>query len=173
MRGGATVPEGAEEWSDALDSVPPEVAPIESLVRGCYVGRTNYAGWYFRTRLPLDLAAVGGASIPEDGYGADAGLAAFHGASIDAPILAVSAGLVPMARYEAVRTRVAATLGAGRVLEGLDRDDARAFDIVDATQQTHLDPVIADERTLDNPVPAAVIAFLQAHTRTGGVSVTP
>ena len=165
-------PDATYAWVDALETDPPEVTPLLNLARGFYLGRTNYAEWYFPARLSLDLAAVGGAAIPEDGYGADEGLRAFDGALDDAPILCVAAGLVPVASYDAVVPRVAGTLGEGRVHAGLGRDDARAFSIIDATDQAHLDPTIADERNPSNPVPPAVTEFLMTHTRPeGGVSV--
>ncbi|MCA9604732.1 MAG: hypothetical protein KC619_04025, partial [Myxococcales bacterium] len=82
------------DWVDAPDTDPPELTPIANLVASWIDGRTNFAEWYFPQRLALDLSAVAGLAVPEDGWQATAGLRAFDGALVDAPVLAIAAGLV-------------------------------------------------------------------------------
>lgn len=165
-------PDGTYAWVDALDADPAEYTPVRNMAESFVHGRTNFAEWYFPTRLPLDLGAVGGARIAEDGWQADEGLRAFDGALIDAPMLAIAADLVgDPARYEAIRDRVAPAVGAGRPAEGVTRDDARAFRIVDATDLAHLDVVFAGDESSENPMPAAIEEFLREHTAAGTITV--
>lgn len=165
-------PEASYTWVDALDADPAEYTPVQNMAESFVHGRTNFAEWYFPTRLPLDLGAVGGASVAEDGWQADEGLRAFDGALIDAPVLAIAADLVgDPARYEAIRDRVAPAVGTGRPAEGVARDDERAFRIVDATDLAHLDVVFAGDESADNPMPAAIEDFLREHTAAGTITI--
>lgn len=145
------------DWVEDNEGVPP-ITPIASFSRWFTEGPTNYAEWYFPARLSLDLQAVGGASVPEDGWQSDEGLAAFGGASIDVPILAVATELRTPEDYEAVRDRVG-PIGAGRPNEGLSREDSLAFSVLDVPAMTHLDPTSAP-RGAENPVPRAVFDFV-------------
>jgi hypothetical protein len=141
-----------------------------ALRRALALRLTNFAEWYFPQRLSLDLAAVGGARVPEDGYQAAAGLRAFDGALIDAPILAIGAALVPATEYEALRGRVAA-VGPGRPASGATRDGAAGFLAFDAVGFEHLDPVLGADLP-DNPIPGAIEAFLLANTAPGEVAIS-
>ncbi|MBX3251428.1 MAG: hypothetical protein KF901_29895 [Myxococcales bacterium] len=176
LAGGATLqrptdPDGTYGWQDAPEVG--EFTSVRALAESFVHGRSNFAEWYFPTRLPLDLSAVGGARVPEDGWQASYGLRAFDGALVDAPILAIANALVGDAtRYEAIRDRVASAIGEGRPHAGTTRDDALAFQIVDAVEMEHLDPVLADETVAGNPVPAAVIDFVRAHVAEGTVALT-
>ncbi len=165
-------PDGEYAWVDALDAEPAEFTPVQNMAESFAHGRTNFAEWYFPSRLPLDLGAVGGASVAEDGWQADEGLRAFDGALIDAPVLAIAAELVgDVARYEAIRDRIAPAVGDGRPAAGVTRDDERAFRIVDATNLAHLDVVFAGDESEDNPMPAAVEDFLREHTAAGTITI--
>jgi len=159
-------PDATYTWTDAYDADPPEPTPIAALSRAFADGRTNFAEWYFPSRLPLDISAVGGAAIAEDGWQADEGLRAFDGAENDAPILCVAAGLVGVDAYDAIPGRVATEVGAGRPAAGATREDGVGLVVLDATEQAHLDPVLAPESE-NNPVPEAVRAFLDAHAAAG------
>ncbi|HJK93106.1 MAG TPA: hypothetical protein RMH85_02295 [Polyangiaceae bacterium LLY-WYZ-15_(1-7)] len=165
-------PEAEVSWEDALEADPNEYTPVRNLAESFAHGRSNFAEWYFPTRLPLDLSAVGGAAVAEDGWQAALGLRAFDGGLIDAPILAIANGLVgDPERFEAIRERVAATVGEGRPAAGVARSDERAFQVVDAVDLEHLDPVFADENTPGNPVPEAVLGFVAEHAAEGTVAV--
>ncbi len=163
-------PDATYTWVDATDTTPAEFTPIEALAFSWTLGRTNFGEWYFPQRLPIDLAAVGGLSVPDDGWQAALGLRAFDGASMDAPVLAIAAGLRSVASYEGSRAR-GAPIGAGRPNEGLERSDERAYRIVDATFMTHIDPLTAPN-TEANPVPDAILAFITDNVGPGTTSAT-
>lgn len=157
-------PGGTYGWEDALEVEPAELTPLRNLAESFVHGQTNFAEWYFPARLSLDLGAVGGARVAEDSWQAAEGLRSFDGALIDAPLLAIAAGLIgDPARYEAIRDRVAPSVGAGRPAAGLPRSDPRAFQVVDATHMAHIDPVTADDESAANPVPGAIEAFVAEH----------
>jgi hypothetical protein len=162
------------DWTDALDAVPPEHTPVENLARSWAVGRTNYADWYYPTRLPLDQSAVGPNAIAEGSWQAAEGLRAFDGPRMDAPLLAVAAALSGVSGYEDVRARIAPTIGAGRPHAGEARgavgENSPAFRVIDATALTHLDALAAADNAA-NPVPAGVEAFLVEHTAAGTVAI--
>ncbi|MEM9070217.1 MAG: hypothetical protein AAGE52_17050 [Myxococcota bacterium] len=159
---------GSYTWEDAF--VADEYTPVDNLAEAFAHGRTNFAEWYFPTRLSIDLGAVAGANVPDDGWQADQGLRSFDGELIDAPILAIAAGLAREERYEAVRARVAAEVGEGRPAAGADRDDLEAFRIV-STDMAHLDPIFAGNGTPDNPVPEAIANFVAAHAAEGTIAL--
>lgn len=163
-------PTATYDWIDALEATPTEHTPIDNLARSYVHGRSNFPEWYFPARLPLDLLAVAGARVPEDGWQAAFGLRAFDGALIDAPVLAIAAGFVAPASFERVRSRIAPVIGDGRTHAGLDRTDERAFRVLDASHLTHIDPLTGADVPA-NPVPAALEAFVLEHAAPGGVVV--
>ena len=163
-------PAATYAWIDATANSAGEFTPIANIAHAFIDGPTNFAEWYYPERLRLDLAAAGGASIPEDGYAATSGLRVFDGLLNDAPILAIAAGLIEADEYEAVRARVAATIGADRVNAGATRDSSAGFEIVDAVGFTHIDPLSATDRS-GNPVPDAVVSFVYANSPAGTVTV--
>ncbi len=157
-------------WQDATTDDADEFTPIANLAHSFVDGRTNFAEWYFPTRLPLDLGAVGGANVPDDGYQASAGLRAFDGALNDAPILAIATELVLANEYDQLVGRIATTLGKGRKHAGAGRDSELGLRILDAAELTHVDPTIAADRP-DNPVPEAVMTFVYEHVLDGTVQL--
>jgi hypothetical protein len=164
-------PDATYTWVDAFEADPPELTPVASLAHAWVDGRTNFGEWYFPQRLPLDLTAVGGLALSETSWQATLGLRAFDGALMDAPVLAISAGLRPVAAYASSRAR-AAPIGPGRVLaEGTPRTDPAAFDVVDATFMTHIDPLSAPASDA-NIVPGRILAFVMANVEGGTVTPT-
>ena len=156
-------------WDDspAADTV----TSIEDISKAFSDGRTNFAEWYFPNRLPVDLAAVGGAAIAEDGWQAAQGLRSFDGAAIDAPVLAVAAGLIGDAsRYEQLRARLASPVGDGRPQAGATRDTEAGFEIVDAIDLAHLDPTLSSDTTT-NPTIPETLEFVQRNAAPGGVTI--
>ncbi len=149
-----------------------ELTSVEVFAEAFSHGATNYAEWYFPSRLRLDINAAGGANLAEDSWQANYGIRAFDGALNDAPILCVPAELFgPATNCEGVRSRVAAEIGEGRPHAGVTRDDELGFRIIDATDLAHLDPTMARDSE-DNPVPAAVERFVMEHASEGLVSFT-
>lgn len=84
---------------------------------------------------------------------------------MDAPVLAIAAGLVGLSGYDASRAR-GAPIGAGRPNAGVPRTDDVAYCVLDATHMTHIDPLSAAEGPR-NPVPGAVLDFVEANVATG------
>ena len=167
-----TDPDATYDWIDAPDATPPEPTPIDNLARSFVEGRSNFAEWYFPSRLPLDLSAVAGTDVPEGDYREANGLRAFDRELVDAPYLAIAAGLVPVAAYATLSDRMAPVIGEGRAHAGLGRDDERALRVVDATSLSHIDPLTAADSP-QNPVPEAVHAFVVEHAATASTVSVP
>lgn len=165
-----TDPGATYTWVDAPAAQPAEPTPLANLAHSFIDGRTNFAEWYFPNRLRLDLAAVGGARVPDDGWHAAQGLRAFDGALIDAPILAISSGFLDPADYEELRARVAPAVGAGRPNAGATRDLDTGFRSLEAAGQTHTDPLVAADGP-SNPVPAAIEQFVAANAEAGVLTI--
>ncbi len=164
-------PNATYDWVDAFDTTPAELTPVNALAESMTLGGSNFYEWYFPARLSLDLAAVGGARIEQDSYQTNFGLRAVGGAEIDAPILAVAAGLLAPNDYEALRARVAPVVGAGRLQAGATRDQSLGFSIVDVSSTFgHLDPVTAPD-SAQNPIPEAIIQFVLDNTETGSILI--
>lgn len=163
-------PAATYTWIDATESDPVEHTPVASLATSWTLGRTNFAEWYFPQRLPLDLSAVGGLAIEEGDWQAALGLRAFDGAAMDAPVLAIAAGLVDVSGYDASRAR-GAPIGAGRPNAGAARTDDAAYRVIDATFMTHIDPLTAPD-TEANPIPDAILAFVAQNVGEGTTSAT-
>jgi pimeloyl-ACP methyl ester carboxylesterase len=159
-------------WLDATPTDPDDRTHIADLAHAFTDGRTNFAEWYFPTRLTLDLAAVGGAAVPADGWQATAGLRAFDGALDDAPILCIPAQLQTAADCALVQARVAPTIGPGRPGAAATRAMPAGFATFPATGYTHLDPLTAMARP-DNLVPATILDFALASTPAGTTAVPP
>lgn len=161
-------------WVDG-PTAPGEFSSAADLAHAMVHGRSNLSEWYFPSRLALDLAAVGGANIPTTGFPASYGLRAFGGSSNDAPVLCVVAELVgDIAACDAIRTRVAPTVGTGRPSAGADRGtagtDSAGFRVLDVTTMAHIDPVLARDLPT-NPVPGKIEAFIDENTASGAVVI--
>ncbi len=162
-------PETTYRWTDAPEAG--EITSIDDLARAFTHGRSNFAEWYFPVRLPVDLAAVGGAAIAEDGWQASEGLRSFDGAAIDLPILAVACGLIgDPARYDELRARLTTPVGAGRPAAGATRDTDAGLRVVDATDLAHLDPNLSSDRAA-NPTIEETSTFVGLHAAAGGVTI--
>ncbi len=148
-----TDPDATYTWDNATATTDGEFTPIENLAFSFVHGRTNFAEWYFPRRIPLDIAAVAGAAVPEDGYQAQQGLRAFDGALIDVPILAIPTELVEPGDYDALSARVQSTVTVLAV---------PAF--------THVDPTTAADRD-DNPIPGGILQFAYDAVGDGDVTI--
>lgn len=157
-------------WVDG-PTEPSEFSSARTLAASMVHGESNFSEWYFPTRLPLDLAAVGGGTVSEVDYQATYGLRVFAGDQIDTPVLCIAAELVgDVAECDAIRTRVAPALGAGRSYAGFGRgaagEDGPAFRVLDVTTMAHLDPLVAVDHSF-NPVPAKIEQLITEHTGFG------
>lgn len=155
-------------WIDAPDTTPPEHTPVQNLAESWFSGPTNFAEWYFPARLAVDLAACAGLSAPGAGWEADFGLRCRGGAAMDAPVLAIAAGLRDVASYDASRAR-GAPIGSGRPGAGASRDTDAAYRVVDVTFMTHIDPLTGADTEV-NVVPEEVLAFIAANAEPGTVT---
>jgi hypothetical protein len=155
-------------WTDALDATPPEHTPVQNLAEAWYAGPTNFAEWYFPARLSVDLAACAGLAAPAGDWQEDFGLRCREGATMDAPVLAIAAGLRDVASYERSRRR-SGPVGAGRPNAGASRDTDAGYRIVDVTFMTHIDPLTGAD-TEANVVPEEVLAFVAANVEPGTVA---
>ncbi|MGB5813278.1 MAG: hypothetical protein WBG86_22270 [Polyangiales bacterium] len=127
LAGGATLfrptdPSATYDWIDAFDLSPPDFTPLVNYVVGFTIGQSNFAEWYFPSRISLDSGAARGTGFPEDGWQTDYGIRAFDGALNGAPALCIPGALVgDTARCDALRTRLAPTVGEGRPQAGATR----------------------------------------------------
>ncbi len=158
------------DWIDG-PTAPSEYASVSALAEAMVLGRGNLSEWYFPSRLPLDLAAVGAGTIAQSGFPASYGLRTFAGDQIDTPVLCIAAELVgDVARCDLIRDRVAPTVGSGRPGAGAGRgsagEDTVGFRILDVTDMAHIDPVLATDHA-QNPVPAKIEALLDENTAPG------
>lgn len=160
------------DWTDAFAATPPEHTPVQNLAESWAAGRSNYADWYYPARLPLDQAAAGPNAITATSWQYAEGIRAMDGPQMDAPVLGVTAALVSVSDWDAVKARFAPAVGAGRPHAGASRDDVSGlgFRVVDAHALTHLDALSAAD-VAGNPVPAGVAQFLDEHAATGTVAV--
>jgi pimeloyl-ACP methyl ester carboxylesterase len=164
-------PEATYDWVDALDADPPEHTPLAALATSWSHGRANFAEWYFPSRLPLDLAAVGGTDVAEDSWQAMEGLSAFDRELVDAPVLAIAAALVGPTGYDTLASRLAPEVGAGRRNAGAARTDELGLRIVDLSSLSHLDPLTGVD-TDRNPTALEVARFVDEHVAaTGTVAI--
>ena len=162
-------PDATYGWTDALDTDPPEYTPIENLARAFTIGESNFAEWYFPERIGADVGAAAGANIDENGWQVAHGIRAFDGKLIDAPVLCIPAGSVE--RCNSIVDRVAPTVGEGRPQQGATRTMDEGFKVIDVTFMVHLDPILSDDSVPTNPVPQALLEFIQMHTMAGRIPV--
>ena len=56
-------PDAIYDWIDAFEANPPEFTPARNFARAFTIGESNFAEWYFPTRISIDAdAAEGGAA---------------------------------------------------------------------------------------------------------------
>lgn len=160
-------------WTDASATSPREFTSIRGVARAWTATPSNFSEWYFPTRLPVDIAALGNLRLAADSWQVRNGIRATHGAEIDVPVLAIATALVGRASaFDAMRARLAPTLGADLPNAGAARDREEAFRASFVPRMTHIDPITADADNPANPVPADVLAFALRATR-GAFTPTP
>lgn len=153
-------------WTDAPMSDPPEFTPMRSAALGWAASPTNFSEWYFPVRLTLDVATLGDMRVSEGSFAWREGIRASLGGQVDVPVLAIGTGLVRDASsFEAMRPRLAATVGTGRPNAGATRAEDRGFRVLMLRTMSHIDPIMAPESSAPaNPVPAAVFDFARSNT---------
>lgn len=153
-------------WTDAPMSDPAEFTPMRSAALGWAASPTNFSEWYFPVRLTVDVSALGDMRVSEGSFAWREGIRASLGGQVDVPVLAIGTGLVrDAASFEAMRPRLAATVGAGRPNAGATRTEDRGFRVLMLPTMSHIDPIMAPESSAPaNPVPAAVFDFARGNT---------
>jgi hypothetical protein len=164
-----TDPDATYDWVDAPASTPPEITPAENLIRAWVDGHSNFAEWYFPGRLALDLRAVGGLDVPEDDYRAENDLTAFDRELVDAPVLAIAAGLLGPRGYDNLSMRMGPAVGAGRPNAGATRTEPEGLRIVDLSALSHIDPVCG-EPSATNTTAAEIETFVRANVEPGTIA---
>jgi pimeloyl-ACP methyl ester carboxylesterase len=162
-------PDATYDWIDAFDSDPQEFTPARNLARSFTIGESNFAEWYFPQRISLDAGAARGGNIDEAGWQVEYGIRAFDGDLNDAPALCILARSAD--RCDALRTRLAPTIGAGRPQAGATRDSDLGVTAIEAVGMAHLDVILSDERAELNPVPDAIATFLETHANSGTITL--
>ncbi|MCS6901138.1 MAG: hypothetical protein RMJ98_14020 [Myxococcales bacterium] len=101
---------------------------------------------------------------------------AFHGASMDLPILGHAAGLMggDTKRFDNLRTLVGGvSIGTGRPAEGEPRSSERAFSTLGSPELSHIDPLLGADDP-GSPVAAwydRLAAWARDHSPPGGVVI--
>jgi pimeloyl-ACP methyl ester carboxylesterase len=162
-------PDATYDWIDAFDSDPKEFTPARNLARSFTIGDSNFAEWYFPQRISLDAGAARGGNVDEAGWQVAYGIRAFDGELNDAPALCILARNAD--RCDALRTRLAPTIGPGRPQAGATRDSDLGLTAIEAVGMAHLDLILSDERAEANLVPNAVATFLETHTEPGTITL--
>ena len=138
-------PSATYEWNEFDQVDPAEHTSLDEFARSWFVGPgLDFAEWYYPYRLSQDGPIASTLVLKPGDFAYDLhGMRAVHGASMDLPILAVAAGLVPdPASWDKLRALVAGVpIGPGRPLAGTPRTDEDAFGVVDVHQITHIDPL--------------------------------
>jgi pimeloyl-ACP methyl ester carboxylesterase len=177
--GGAAVqpsdPNATYGWTDYNQTTPPKNTSLDDFALGWFEGPgTNFAEWYFPSRLTLDAEAAGTLNVTSSDWRSSAyGIQAMHGADIDAPILAVALALVGSASsYDALQSLVA-PIGAGRPNAGLPRTDPSAFTSAYIAGMEHVDGISGADvaGSLPKQYYDMLVDFALAQTPAGGVAV--
>ncbi|MEZ4389916.1 MAG: hypothetical protein R3A48_02380 [Polyangiales bacterium] len=160
-------------WTDAPATQPREFTSIRANARAWSATPSNFSEWFFPSRLPTDVAALGDMRLAPDSWQVQNGIRAMHGGEIDVPVLGIATALVGRAdAFDRVRDRVAPTLGMDLPNAGAARAQPEAFRASFVPGMTHLDPITGDGDNPANPVPGDVLAFATRATR-GSTTPTP
>lgn len=162
-------PNATYDWIDAPDTTPPDFTPLANFAASFTIGESNFAEWYFPSRISLDSGAARGGNIPDDGWQVAYGIRAFDGSLNDAPALCILANNAD--RCETIKDRIAPIVGPDRPQAGATRDTDLGLTIIEGTDMAHLDLILSDEGAAANPVPGAIATFLAAHTGPGTVTL--
>jgi hypothetical protein len=159
---------------DAVD--PAEHTSLDDIARSWFEGPgLDFAEWYFPYRLSLDGPIASTLILKEGDWPYDLyGMRAIHGATMDLPILAAAAGLVPdPASWDKLRALVEGVpIGPGRPLAGAPRTTEDAFKIVDVHELTHIDPLSGtDAGGLVSGWYDALVAWAEKNTPDGGAEI--
>lgn len=138
-------PDATYDWDEFDEVEPAEHTSLDDFARSWFEGPgLDFAEWYYPYRLSQDGPVAGTLVLKPGDFAYDSyGMRAVHGASMDLPILAAAAGLVPdPASWDKLRALVAdVPIGPDRPLAGTARTAEDAFKVVDVHQLTHIDPL--------------------------------
>ncbi|MEZ4298050.1 MAG: hypothetical protein R3B70_24040 [Polyangiaceae bacterium] len=172
-----TDPDATYDWIEHDGVSPPEHTALDDIARSWFAGPgLDFAEWYYPYRLSQDGPIASTLVLAPGDFAYDShNMRAIHGASMDLPILAAAAGLVPDPKsWDKLRALVSdVPLGPDRPLGGTPRTEADAFDVIDVHELTHIDPLSgADSK--GSKVAGwydALVAWASKHTPEGGASI--
>ncbi|MEZ4311314.1 MAG: hypothetical protein R3F14_25000, partial [Polyangiaceae bacterium] len=165
------------DWIEHDGVSPAEHTALDDIARSWFAGPgLDFAEWYYPYRLSQDGPIASTLVLAPGDFAYDShNMRAIHGASMDLPILAAAAGLVPDPKsWDKLRALVSdVPLGPDRPLGGTPRTEADAFDVIDVHELTHIDPLSgADSK--GSKVAGwydALVAWASKHTPEGGASI--
>ncbi len=140
-------PTATYDWVNFDSTTPREHTALPELARSWHEGPgLDFAEWYFPQRLPADMAVASSLVLkPTDWPAAEYRMRAYHGASMDLPILGHAAGLMggEEGRFDRLRELVSGVpIGADRPRAGEPRSSDRAFATIGAPELSHIDPLL-------------------------------
>jgi pimeloyl-ACP methyl ester carboxylesterase len=170
-------PAATYEWIEHDAVNPAEHTSLDDITRSWFEGPgLDFAEWYFPYRLSQDGPIASTLVLKQGDWPYDLyGMRAIHGDTMDLPILAAAAGLVPdPASWDKLRALVQGVpIGPGRPLAGTPRTDEDAFKIIDVHQLTHIDPLSGTDAG-GGLVPGwydALVAWARKNTPGGGATI--
>ncbi len=172
-----TDPSATYDWVEFDEVKPNEHSSMDDVARSWFQGPgLDFGEWYYPYRLSQDGPIASTLVLKAGDFAYDKyGMRAMHGATMDLPILAVAAGLVPdPASWDKLRALVAnVPIGPGRPLEGTPRSDDDAFRVIDVHELTHIDPLTGTDTGagLVTGWYDDLVAFGLKHTVDGGTSI--
>lgn len=172
-----TDPSATYEWDEFDDVAPAEHTSLDDIARSWFAGPgLDFAEWYYPYRLSQDGPIASTLVLAPGDFAYDFhDMRAIHGASMDLPILAAAAGLVPdPASWDKLRALVAdVPIGPDRPLAGTPRTDEDAFAVVDVHQLTHIDPLSGADNGagLVSGWYDQLVGWATKHTPEGGTAI--
>lgn len=165
------------DWVEFDATKPVEHTALDAIARSWFEGPgLDFAEWYYPYRLTQDGPIAATLVLKPGDFAYDEyGMRATHGASMDLPMLAAAAGLVPdPASWDKLRALVKdVPIGEGRPLAGTPRSAEGAFKVVDVHELTHIDPLSGADtgKGVVSEWYDALVDFGMKNTPSGGVTV--
>lgn len=170
-------PSATYTWEEFDAVSPAEHTSLDEIARSWFEGPgLDFAEWYYPYRLSLD-GPIGSTLVLKPGdFAYDLyDMRAVHGATIDLPILAAAAGLVPDPEsWDKLRALVAdVPIGPDRPLAGTPRTSEDAFKVIPVEELTHIDPLSGADTGagLVSSWYDELVGWATKHTPDGGAAI--
>jgi pimeloyl-ACP methyl ester carboxylesterase len=155
------------DWRDFDQVTPREKTSVQVLARVAHEGPSNRLEWYLPSRLALDINAVRSLSVGPDDWQRRYGLRAGRNDRMDAPVLALLAGLglvKSAAPLDAYRGSLAPRVGPGRPRAGAGRDESAGFKALLLEGYAHDDLVHASAPEAETELYRPLLSWILANT---------